>query len=68
LAIGLGSGYGIGNKLYSDDDKASTVSSAAMAATAADYETYDVGAYSNDYPGSKSGKSSKKGVSVCSLF
>jgi len=65
LAIGLGSGYGIGNKLYSDDDKASTVSSAAMAATAADYVTYDVGAYSNDDPaGSKSGKSTKKGVSL----
>ena len=67
LAIGLGSGYGIGHKIYSTgDDKASTVSSSALMATDADYETYDVGAYSNDYPGSKSGKSTKssKGVSL----
>lgn len=63
LAIGLGSGYGIGDKLYSP--KASTVSSAALAATDADYATYDVDAYSNDYPaGSKSGKSTKKGFST----
>ena len=65
LAIGLGSGYGIGNSIYSSGDDKATVSSAAMAATAADYTTYDAaGTYSNDYPGSKSGKSTKKGVSL----
>ena len=64
LAIGLGSGYGIGNSIYSRDDKASTVSSALMATDGADYATYETGTYSNDYPGSKSGKSTKKGVSL----
>ena len=65
LAIGLGSGYGIGNKIYGDEN-VSTVSSAMAAATAdADYVTYDAaGTYSNDYPGSKSGKSTKKSVSL----